>query len=220
MTSAPPHTRTTPQVAPFEAHHERYEAWFVRHQPAYVSELLAVRTLLPWRGRGLEIGVGSGRFASPLGVGVGLDPSPAMLTRARRRGVAVCQGLAEALPFAAASLDYALVVTAICFVRDAAAMLSEARRVLRPGGPLVIGFIDRETPLGQEYLAHQAQNVFYRPATFYSAHEVEDLLLSAGFHAPEWLQTLTGPLSDLREPEPARPGHGRGAFVAVRAARD
>jgi hypothetical protein len=34
--------------APFEARHERYEAWFQKHQPAYISELLALR---PGRGQ-------------------------------------------------------------------------------------------------------------------------------------------------------------------------
>ncbi|MNF16459.1 hypothetical protein D3C80_2194850 [compost metagenome] len=29
-------------AAPFETHHERYDAWFARHEPAYISELLAL----------------------------------------------------------------------------------------------------------------------------------------------------------------------------------
>ena len=57
-----------PRIAPFEAHQERYDSWFERHAAAYYSELLAVRALLPWEGRGLEVGVGTGRFAAPLGV--------------------------------------------------------------------------------------------------------------------------------------------------------
>jgi len=60
-----------PRVAPFEAHHQRYEAWFDKHEAAYISELLALRPFVPWVGRGIEIGVGSGRFAAPLGVGRG-----------------------------------------------------------------------------------------------------------------------------------------------------
>jgi len=32
-----------PRTEPFETHHERYEAWFERHDAAYVSELLALR---------------------------------------------------------------------------------------------------------------------------------------------------------------------------------
>ncbi len=35
--------------------------------------------------------------------------------------------------------------------------------------------------LGREYQAHKAESVFYREATFYSAGEVEHLLLHAGF---------------------------------------
>ncbi|RPH62687.1 MAG: SAM-dependent methyltransferase, partial [Burkholderiales bacterium] len=45
--------------APFEQHTARYEAWFERHDAAYVSELLALRPFVPLEGRGLEIGVGS-----------------------------------------------------------------------------------------------------------------------------------------------------------------
>jgi hypothetical protein len=54
-----------PRIEPFEAHAERYEAWFERHPAAYASELLALRPFVPLSGRGLEIGVGSGRFAAP-----------------------------------------------------------------------------------------------------------------------------------------------------------
>ena len=87
------------KAAPFQAHHERYEAWFDRHQAAYISELLALRPFVPWNGLGLEIGVGSGRFAAPLGVQVGVDPSPAMLGHAAARGIEAVEGTAEELPF-------------------------------------------------------------------------------------------------------------------------
>jgi phosphoglycolate phosphatase-like HAD superfamily hydrolase len=53
--------------APFETHSEPYDEWYERYQAAYLSELLAVRALLPWKGQGLEVGVGTGRFAAPLG---------------------------------------------------------------------------------------------------------------------------------------------------------
>jgi ubiquinone/menaquinone biosynthesis C-methylase UbiE len=129
------------------------------------------------------------------------------------------QAIAEALPFADSSFDYALSVTTICFVDDATAMLSEAYRVLKPGGELVIGFIDRTSDLGQHYLAHQAENVFYREATFYSADEVEQVLLDTGFSGPVWVQTLSKSLDEIREIEPLRAGRGQGAFVVVSARR-
>jgi SAM-dependent methyltransferase len=205
---------------PFEQHAVRYEAWFEHHDAAYVSELLALRPFVPMQGKGLEIGVGSARFAAPLGVRVGIDPSPAMLDFARARGIDVVEGTAEALPFAGDSFDHALVVTTICFVDSPAQMLAQARRTLKPAGRLVIGFIDRESPLGQDYLAHRTESVFYREASFYSAAEVEHLLRAAGFSITDWAQTLARPLAETREIEAVRPGRGRCAFVVVSARND
>jgi hypothetical protein len=77
------------RTEPFIHHHRRYEDWFERNREAYLSELLAVRALVPWRGLGLEIGVGTGRFAGPLGVEIGIDPAIEMLGYARSRDVCV-----------------------------------------------------------------------------------------------------------------------------------
>jgi SAM-dependent methyltransferase len=208
---------TMHELTSFDIHHERYEVWFTRHEAAYHSELLAVRALLPWQGLGLEIGVGTGRFAAPLGIKIGVDPSMAMLVNATKRGVLGLQGTAEALPFKSAIFDFALVVTTICFVDDPVAMLMEARRVLKPGAPLVIGFVDRTSELGRHYLNHQAENVFYREARFYSASEVGKLLGGTGFAEQTWGQTLSKPLNQIVEMEPFFEGFGDGGFVVVSA---
>ncbi|MEJ2567132.1 MAG: class I SAM-dependent methyltransferase [Gammaproteobacteria bacterium] len=143
-----------------------------------------------------------------------------MLVYAAARGIEVVQGTAENLPFVAGSFDHAMVVTTICFVDSPAEMLAEARRVLKPGGRLVIGFIDRESALGQDYLAHQAENVFYRDATFYSSDEIAQLLLETGFSISAWGQTLAHFLSETREIESLRPGRGQCAFVVIAATRE
>jgi ubiquinone/menaquinone biosynthesis C-methylase UbiE len=207
----------TAKTGPFDAHSERYDHWFEVHQAAYISELLALRMLVPWGGHGLEIGVGTGRFAGPLGVARGLDPSDAMLARAATRCIETTKGIAEALPFPDRSFDYALIVTTICFVGSPDRMLDEARRVLRPDGKLVIGFIDRQSGIGQSYLDRQSESVFYREAVFYSAAEVGDLLRSQGYNIRSWGQTLFRPLAEVADIEPVRPGTGGGAFVVVMA---
>jgi hypothetical protein len=71
--------------------------------------------------------------------------------------------------------------------------------------------------MGQDYLAHQAENVFYREATFYSADEVDRLLLQGGFKIDAWAQTLAHPLAETRHIEALRPGRGQCAFVVVSA---
>jgi SAM-dependent methyltransferase len=142
-----------------------------------------------------------------------------MLSRAAARGIETTKGIAEALPFPDGSFDYAVIVTTICFVGSPDKMLAEAHRVLRPDGKLVIGFIDRESGLGQGYLERQSESVFYREARFYSAAEVGELVRSAGFNSLTWGQTLFRPLAEITEVEPVRPGTGDGAFVAVMAER-
>ena len=83
----------------------------------------------------------------------------------------------------------------------------------------MIGFIDRESPLGQEYLAHQAENVFYRHARFFAAAEVEALLEQAGFRDLSWVQTLYEWLPAVREVAPLRDLTGQGAFLVVRGSK-
>ena len=208
------------RTAPFVDFHARYEQWFEHHAPAYVSELLALRPFVPLQGRGIEIGVGTGRFAAPLGVEVGVDPAAPMLAHAARRGVNVVRGVAEALPFTDGSFDHALVVTTICFVDSPLAMMDEAHRVLAPRGTFVIGFIDRNSDLGRHYLAHRAESVFYRDATFYAASEIEAMLRRTRFSVRAWGQSLFGASPEIQEIQPLRPGVGQGAFVVVSAERE
>jgi SAM-dependent methyltransferase len=209
-----------PTTAPFEAHTDRYEGWFDEHEAAYRAELSALRRLVSETGTGLEIGVGSGRFAEPLGIDFGIDPSRAMLEYARDRGIDVVQGVAESLPVRTGAFDTALLVTTICFVDDVPETLTEAHRVLDPGGALVLGFIDRESPVGARYQAHKAENPFYREATFVSTAELTAALEAAGFTDFEFVQTIYRPPEEIDGAEPVETGHGDGSFVGIRATRE
>jgi SAM-dependent methyltransferase len=208
-----------PRTAPFEEHPLRYERWFERNRFAYESELGAVKKLLPEVGNGVEIGVGSGRFAAPLGVRLGIEPSLRMAELARKRGIEVLGGVAESLPLGDSRLDFALMVTTVCFLDDIAAALAEAYRVLRSGGCLLIGLIDKHSPLGRAYQEHKDESPFYRIATFYSTDEVVSRLEKAGFKGFDFTQTIFHNLGEITGIEPVKEGYGEGSFVVVKAVK-
>jgi len=206
-----------PGVTTFDKHREDYEAWFAANPQAYEAELRAVRALLPEAGNGLEIGVGSGRFAAPLGIRYGVEPSRAMREKARERGIKVIKGVAEALPFGEQEFDFALMVTTICFLDDMDLAFGEVLRVLKPDGCFIIGFVDRESPLGKFYQARKAKSTFYKEATFFSVDELIIHLKEAGFRRFTFRQTLFRPLQEISASEPVKEGHGEGSFVAIKA---
>ncbi len=206
-----------PKSDPFDRYTERYEEWFDTHEAAYQSEVEALERLVSQPGFGIEIGVGSARFAAPLEMRVGLDPAGDMLGRARERGIDVVKGVAESLPFGDETFDTALIVTAICFVDDIPQTLAEARRILRPDGSLVIGYIDKNSPVGRIYQEKKSENPFYREAVFVSTDELVRALEAAGFAEFEFVQTIYHWPDEIDEPEPIRDGYGEGSFVGIKA---
>lgn len=113
----------------------------------------------------LELGCGSGRLLFRLaararrGRVVGIDPSPLMVQHARHRNRTwIDAGRAEVVQassadlsaFPDASLDRVLGVHVACFWNRPLRDLAEVRRVLRPGGRLLLGFRPGETKDGPE----------------------------------------------------------------------
>lgn len=206
-----------PKIDAFEKHSDAYDDWFEKNQQAYEAELQAVRQLLPVGDvRGVEIGVGSGKFAVPLGIKVGVEPAGQMAAKAAELGIEVHPGVAEALPFPADQFDFVLMVTTICFVDDLAQSFREARRVLVPGGCILVGFVDMESDLGQTYLQNRHKSKFYKEATFFSTRDVLDYLKIADFGATEIKQTLLPGDTE----KTVLDGFGAGAFVVIKATKE
>jgi SAM-dependent methyltransferase len=205
-----------PKIAPFEKYSQRYEEWFEKNRWVYEAELRAVKAMVPACGRGLEIGVGTGRFAKALGIKNGIEPSKRMRDFAKKRGIRALEGVAEKLPFGDLQFDFVLMVTTVCFVDDLGKALMEAHRILADGGVLIIGFVDRNSKMGKTYLEEQEENVFYKEATFFSVDELVESMNQAGFTDLTFNQTIFGTLSETGKEEPVKPGYGEGSFVVIR----
>jgi len=205
------------RIEPFARHATEYEEWFEKNPLAYFSELQAVKEQLPRNGDGLEIGVGTGRFASQLGIRFGVEPSSRMREIARFRGIQVVGGIAEKLPFANAQFDFVLSVTTVCFLDDIDVALHEAHRVLKYKGRIIVGFIDRESSLGRTYEKNKQRSEFYRVATFYSVAELMAHLEQASFGDFAFTQTIFHHPNEIRTIEPATNGYGQGSFVVIGA---
>jgi len=204
----------------FNTHSERYDHWFEDHPAVYESELAAVRAALPdSSGHGMEIGIGTGRFAVPLGIKVGVEPADAMRQAAIARGLDVLEGTGEVLPFKNGIFDFALMVTTICFLDDPPRAFDEAFRVLKPGGLMIVGFVDRESPIGKAYESRKGESLFYREAHFFTVNDVVSIMKNAGFDNFSFYQTLFHPLNEVEETEPVKKGHGEGSFVVITAQR-
>ena len=206
------------KVLPFEEFRDRYERWFTENKFAYWSELEAVSSLLP-SGNGLEVGVGTGRFAKPLGVEYGIDPSRKMLEIARNLGIRVVQAVGENIPFKSSIFDYCLMVTTICFLNDINKTLQEVSRVLKNNGSVIIGFINKNSELGRYYQQNKDKSPFYRVANFLSVDEVIRFLENNGFGNFSFKQTIFKPYWEMKAVDKVKDGYGEGSFVVIKATK-
>lgn len=113
----------------------------------------------------LDVAVGTGLVAREAvgvvgdrGSVIGVDPSAGMLAQSEAHGLTLARARAEALPFAAQSFDFLCLGYALRHVADLGAVFGEFRRVLRPGGRLLVLEITR--PAGR--LAAAALKAYLR----------------------------------------------------------
>ncbi len=105
--------------------------------------------------RALDVGCGEGRFCRlmrDLGIDpVGIDPTDALLRRARDRDPAgtYIPGRAEALPFADGAFDLVVSYLTLIDIPDIRAAIPEMARVLAPGGTLLIANLNSFATAGR-----------------------------------------------------------------------
>ncbi len=199
----------------------RYDEWYERNRVVAESEARLVEALVRRRPV-VEIGVGTGWFASRVSAEAGVDPSIGMLRVARRRlpGSLLVMGVGERLPLRSRSFGTALIVVTICFADDPEALLRESARVLEPRGELVACIVPAESPWGRLYAElGRRGHPFYSRARFVTMDWLVSTVKRVGLEVEGVYGTLRAPPGEVRgveEPGPYEPGMG---FACVRAVK-
>lgn len=165
-----------------------YDAKWSFYVEATVQGTLARMTVTDGE-RILDVGCGTGVLLSRLAqrnstlVLCGIDPVPEMLEVARKRlpaSVTLEQGWAQTLPFADGSFDKVVSCNMFHYIKQPLQALQEMRRVLAPGGQLVL------TDWCDDYLSCKLCDWYLR--MFNSAHykthgsaRMQQMLQEAGF---------------------------------------
>lgn len=199
---------------PFDIYTAEYENWFIKNELLFQSELLALKQVVPTNKKGIEIGVGSGLFAEKLNIKFGIDPSEKMLEFAKQREIIVEKGVAEKLPYADNSFDFAVFVTSICFVENPEKAIKETYRILNNNGEIIIAIIDKESSLGQILEKNKNESRFYKDANFFSVKEIVELIETNGFLINSIFQTLTK--NNINAIEQPLKGYGKGSFIVIK----
>jgi SAM-dependent methyltransferase len=164
------------------------------------------RAGLPHPALVLDVGAGPGGFVAPLADWfaarvVAIEPSAAMRDEARAAGVIpgwpYVAAWAEALPLRPGSFDLAWLSTVIHQCDDRSAALAELRRVLRPGGRVLVrGFLGDMAPSGMlSYFpgADRSAATFPSTAAITAAFEAVGFTVAAVHDVVEpWRPTLAG----------------------------
>lgn len=147
-------------------------------------------------GSALDVGCGTGNYTIELAKrglkATGIDSSEEMLAwaeeKARRKGLEITfqRGDAMNLPFPESSFEMVISNGLLCFLKEPEKALIEMHRVLKPGGRLVIGTLNRWSPWA---LFRRVKGMFketiYNQARFISPTELEGLIKKAGFKVRE-----------------------------------
>ncbi len=148
-------------------------------------------------GRCVDVGAGDGAMAeliAPQSTTLTcVDPSPAMLTAGRERvtalqlhGVEFVEGTGEQLPLADGSADSVLFLQSLQYTTEPGQSLTEAARVLAPGGRLLIVTLAKHDFAEAEAFGHRHRGF-------------------TGEQLKRWTKTLIDHQLDLLPPEPRTP---------------
>ncbi|WP_256664189.1 class I SAM-dependent methyltransferase [Methanospirillum purgamenti] len=166
----------------FEEYAEEYDQWFSYNREIYLDELRRIRQAIgDIPSPALEIGVGSGRFAEPLGIRFGIEPSWALGVMAKDRGIEVIRAVGEAVPVQSSIFRMVVMITVLCFLKKPEETFREVHRIFMHDGKLLVAFIEKGGIIAERYLIHPDKGRFLSQARFYNHDEVIRMITRTGF---------------------------------------
>ncbi|MDQ1280225.1 MAG: hypothetical protein QG670_1488 [Thermoproteota archaeon] len=205
-------------IKAFNESAEAYDKWYCEEPGLTICEC-ETKALkdLELTGLGVEVGVGTGVFASRLNTAIGVDPALEPIKSAKKKGITAVRGAAESLPFKNDCFDYVTSIMAVFFLKDPVSSFMEARRILKSKGDLIVCFTPKSSHWGISYQKKKGEgHRLYKYATFYDKSEIETMLQRAGFKIEGCSATLLQPpdaVTCVEEPCREPTGHG---FVCVK----
>ncbi|MCK9593299.1 MAG: class I SAM-dependent methyltransferase [Methanoregula sp.] len=154
-----------------------------------------IMNALPHGGKLLDIGCGTGlfvdRYIKSGGSAIGLDISRKMIEQARRR-CRTCDytiGIGEKIPFCDNSFDAISSLLVFSYVKDPRSMMSEAYRVLKPGGSIALCTLGKKLlTRGIPAIYHIGEKINVKHVVmkdfgehYYDEVEMNELFTKAGF---------------------------------------
>lgn len=216
MTSTTLHDGWRQAARVFQERADEYDSWY-EDSLLFANELSALQQLArPLPEPKVEIGTGPGRFAEQLGVTTGIDPAPAALQRAMKRGIMGIAGIGEQLPIRSEKAGTVFMLFTLCFLVDPRLVLEECHRVLKKDGLLVIGQVPAHSTWGRQLKNKKKNgNPYYRHARFYTIADTLKLLKQANFRLLESHSTLLQSPENIKGMETAQPGINEQAGFCV-----
>jgi SAM-dependent methyltransferase len=201
----------------YETHALEYIQWYDKYPEVLENELEAIKGMTSEElNNGLEIRTGLNRLSDTFGIKESIDPSFALIEESELNENLGIKKLSKKIPYQDLQFDIVLMTTCISYFFDLNTLFNEVYRILKSDGKLIIGFIEKESLIGQLLKDNQNEQDFYEFATHHSTSKIIAKIKESGFHDFEFFQTFFNVLDESNALETGRFNSSHGSFVVVK----
>ena len=203
----------------FETHSRNYLSWAKRYDKIFNAELKALKQMVPQNGKGMEMDLGVGQYAIPLGIKYGTEASRELRSIASKRGLTVSDIQMGKLPYESNQFDFVLLLFNVLTMEDINNKIHEISRVLKKGGSLIIAFLDK-TAFDKKPESYQKSLLyFYEKVKFLTTDSILSVLNKFGYADFSFVQTFSQNPDDSSFVEEPKNGYGEGVLVIMKVSK-